>query len=126
MTVLKQQDIERTVLPGRAIDKAVGKDGPSRSRKMTLGFARYAGEYGPMEPHHHAEEALYIIDVKDGWVRFGSGPQELGEPIKLEPGMILHVPDLEWHVFEYDEGGHIEVLFFYGQVDNIRPEEMQQ
>lgn len=125
MTILKRENTNQVVLPGRAVHKAVGKDGASQSAKMTLGFARYAEEYGPMEPHHHAEEALYIIDAKDGWVRFGHGPDDLGEPVTLEPGMILHVPELEWHVFECGKGGYVEVLFFYAQVDNIRPEEIE-
>jgi hypothetical protein len=37
--------------------------------------------------------------------------------------MILHNPPLEWHVFGYAEGGYADVLFVYGQVDDIRPEE---
>ncbi len=125
MKTLKREDTNQVVLPGRAVYKAVGKDGTAQSRKMTLGFARYAEDYGPMEPHQHAEEALFIIDVKDGWVRFGDGPNSLGEPVMLEPGMILHLPELEWHVFGCGKGGYVEVLFFYGQVDNIRPEEIE-
>jgi hypothetical protein len=27
--------------------------------------------------------------------------------------MILHFPENEWHVFEYDEGGSITIAFFY-------------
>jgi hypothetical protein len=113
-------------LPGRIIQKAVGKDAFSVSGAMTMGFARYSAESGPMEPHHHAEEVVYIIDAKDGWVRCGTAKDQLGQRIRLEAGMTLHFPELEWHVFEYDEGGHVDIIFIYGQVDNIRPEEIQK
>jgi len=25
--------------------------------------------------------------------------------------MTLHIPEKEWHVFEYEEGGSLEILF---------------
>ncbi len=89
-----------------------------------MGFATYSERSGAMEPHHHAEEIVCILSAKDGWVRYGAKRDELGEPIPLQAGMTLHIPPLEWHVFEYDKGGHVDIIFFYGQVDNIRPEEM--
>jgi mannose-6-phosphate isomerase-like protein (cupin superfamily) len=91
---------------------------------MTVGFAYYSAESGPMEPHQHAEEVIYVVGAQGGWVRFGPEKDRLGEPAPLEPGMILHIPPLEWHVFGYDEGGYVDILFIYGQVDQIRPEEM--
>jgi hypothetical protein len=33
--------------------------------------------------------------------------------------MILHFAELEW-----DEDGYIDALFIYGQVDNIRPDQI--
>lgn len=124
MTYFKRDDLERITLPGRVIQTAVGKDGFSRSQKMTVGFAHYSAESGPMEPHHHAEEVIYVIDAKDGWVRSGPDKDELGSPVPLEAGMLLHIPPLEWHVFEYDKGGYLDLVFIYGQVDQIRPEDM--
>lgn len=126
MKYFKREEIERVMLPGRIIQTAVGKDAPSRSGKMTVGFARYSAESGPMEPHHHAEEVVYIVDAQDGWVRYGPEKDQLGERIPLGPGMILHNPPLEWHVFGYDEGGFVDIVFIYGQVDRIRPEEMTE
>ncbi|WP_256364494.1 hypothetical protein [Paenibacillus sp. 32O-W] len=38
--------------------------------------------------------------------------------------MILHFPELEWYVFEYDEVGYVDIVFIYGQVTRIRPEEI--
>jgi len=32
----------------------------------------------------------------------------LGEPINMEPGMIIHFPELEWHVFGYEKCGYID------------------
>ncbi len=124
MNLLKRTALEKVCLPGRIIQKAIGKDALCKSAKMTMGFAHYSAESGPMEPHQHAEEIVYIIDAKNGTVKFGSEKDKLGEDIPLESGMTLHFPELEWHVFEYGEGGFVDIIFFYGQVDNIRPEEI--
>jgi hypothetical protein len=124
MRYFKREELGVVRLPGRTIQGAVGKDAFSESQKMTVGFARYSAESGPMEPHQHAEEVVYIVDAKGGWVRYGPEKHTLGERISLHPGMILHNPPLEWHVFGYEEGGYVDIVFIYGQVDNIRPEEM--
>ena len=124
MKCFRRDELKKVRLPGRVIQKAIGKDSSSESRKMTVGFAHYSAESGAMEPHHHAEESLYVVDVKDGWVRFGPEKDRLGDPVPLEAGMVLHCPELEWHVFEFDEGGYVDLVFIYGQVDQIRPEEM--
>ena len=123
MEIIERNQLEEVELPGRLIQKAVGKDSHSTSSRMTMGFATYSAEYGPMEPHHHAEEICYVLSVQDGWLRKGPEKEALGEKIPLAAGMTLHIPPLEWHVFEYGPGGHVDIIFFYGQVDNIRPEE---
>lgn len=89
-----------------------------------MGFARYSEEIGPMEPHHHAEEIVHVLSAHNAWVRYGSGSDRLGSPVPLEPGITLHFPELEWHVFEFGVDGLLEIIYFYGQVDNIRPEEI--
>ena len=122
MQLIRREDLEQVHLPGRVIQKVVGKDGFSRSTRMTVGFARHSGGSGH-EPHHHAEELVYIISSRDGWVRYGPSPDRLGSPLALEAGMILHFPELEWHVFNLGKDGHVDALFFYGQVENIRPED---
>lgn len=124
MNYFRRSDLPVEVLPGRAIQKAVGKDGYSKSGKITMGFARYSADSGPMAPHAHAEEVVYILAADRGWIRCGPSPDRLGDPIPLEAGMVLHNPPLEWHAFGYDEGGYVEIIFIYGQVDQIRPEEM--
>ncbi|MCJ7518347.1 MAG: hypothetical protein MUO42_01570 [Anaerolineaceae bacterium] len=126
MDLIKREGLKKDRLPGRVIQKAVGKDASSVSGKMTMGFARYSDESGPMEPHHHEEEIVYILSAKDGWARIGGTPDKLGDPVTLEAGMTLHFPVLEWHVFEFKPGGHVDIIFFYGQVEQIRPEEMKQ
>ena len=125
MNLIKRDQLSKELLPGRLIQKAVGKDAPSTSEKMTMGFARYSDDSGPMEAHHHAEEIVYILSAKDGWVRKGLAPESLGDPVVLQAGMTLHFPQLEWHVFEFKPGGHVDIIFFYGQVDHIRPEEIE-
>ena len=124
MKLIKREDLQKEFLPGRIIQKAVGKDAVSSSSRMTMGFAHYSDQSGPMEPHHHAEEIVYILSAKDGWMRMGDSPDQLGHPIELATGITLHFPPLEWHVFEFKPGGHVDIIFFYGQVDNIRPEEI--
>ncbi len=78
-----------------------------------------------MEPHHHAEETVYIIDARDGWIRRGPSKDNLNEKVPVRAGTILHFDELEWHVFEYGEDGFIDAACIYGQVDNIRPEDIQ-
>ncbi|MBC7242716.1 MAG: hypothetical protein H5T60_09755 [Anaerolineae bacterium] len=117
MKLIRRQDVPLRPLPGRAIQLVVGQQGAaSPSNLITMGFARYAAEYGPMSPHRHAEEVVVVLESERGYVRFGGfgdQPDELGERIPLEPDMILHFPENEWHVFEYDEGGSITIAFFY-------------
>ena len=88
----RHADLEGVVLPGRVIQKALGKDGLSKSEKMTVGFGRYSAESGPIESRSHAKEVVCIIDAKDGWVRYGPARGELGGRLPLEAGMVLHNP----------------------------------
>lgn len=113
-------------LPGRGLRRFVGRESALASEEMTVGTARYADEFGPMQPHHHAEETVYVLEADRAWVRWGSGPDDLPERIDLEPGVVINTPAWEWHVFEWEPGGHLELLFIYGQVDDIRPEDMEK
>jgi hypothetical protein len=122
MDLIRRPEVPAQALPGRTIQSVVGKDAHVQSGKMTVGFARYAPETGPMEPHHHAEETIYIVGARDAWVRFGQDPAQLGPQLPLETGMVLHFPELEWHQFGFQGDGYVDALFCYGQVDNIRPE----
>jgi hypothetical protein len=97
----------------------VGNGAALESRKMTVGIANYSASAGRMEPHHHPEETIYILDAENAWVRFGPAPEDLPHRIDLKSGVILHIPDSEWHVFEWSDGGHAEALVIYGQVDEI-------
>jgi hypothetical protein len=123
MKVIHRDSLPQAELIGRIIQKAVGKDGFDRSSKMTIGFGHYANEYGRMEPHRHAEEVLYIIDASKGWFRIGPARDTLGERIPFIPGTLVHFNEMEWHTFEFDDDGFVDLIFIYGQVDNIRPED---
>jgi hypothetical protein len=123
--LIERKTINEEVLPGRIIQKAIGKDGVSKSGKITCGFGRYSAKTGAMEPHRHAEEVVYIVDADKGRVRYGDTKEAIDYVEELRPGMVLHFPELEWHVFEYEEGGFVDIMFIYGQVDKIRPEEME-
>ena len=122
MKILERKHLSSEALKGRAIQKAIGSDGHSASRQMTVGYAKYADAYGPMDPHRHAEETVYVLSSDRGWVRFGKTQAALTEKVPLRGGELLHIPEGEWHVFQHEPGGHIDILFIYGQVDNIRPE----
>lgn len=124
MRVLQRREIPKEPLVGRVLQKAIGKGSASESTKMTIAFCRYSAESGPMEPHQHAEETVYIIDAKDGWIRKGPSKTDLPETVRVAEGTVLHFAEMEWHVFEYGEGGFIDALCIYGQVGNIRPEEI--
>jgi hypothetical protein len=120
----KRAELNKELLPGRIIEKVVGKDSPIASKKMTVGYASYSREAGQMEPHHHAEETVCITAAESGYIRYGTEKDNLGGRIPLQTGDILHFDELEWHVFEYDANGYIEIIFIYGQIENIRPEEI--
>lgn len=123
MRTIKRSETRVDPLPGRGIRRFVGRSSALESESMTVGTARYADEFGPMEPHQHAEETVYILEAERAWVRWGPRRDELTERIDLAPGVVIHTPALEWHVFEWEPGGHLELLFVYGQVDHIRPED---
>jgi hypothetical protein len=122
MKLFRRDEIVKTKLPGRTLQVAVGKEAVSKSEKVMVGFAHYSAESGPMEPHQHVEEAIYVLNAQKGWFRYGPTKEKLGDPVHLEGGMILHFPPWEWHVFEYGENGYIDIIFIYGQVENIYPQ----
>jgi hypothetical protein len=124
MELVQREDLAMEKLPGRKIQKAVGKASAIFSNRMTVGFATYSAESGPMEPHHHAEETVVVLDCEKGWVRRGPSKDHLNERRMLTKGSVMHFDELEWHVFEYETGGFVDIIFIYGQVDNIRPEEI--
>ena len=126
MRSIRRADVPSDPLPGRAVQRIVGKGASLVSEEMTLGTARYADDYGPMEPHNHAEETVVILSADRAWVRWGPTKDDLPERIDLEPGLVLNTPAWEWHVFEWKPGGHADILAIYGQVDNIRPEDMEK
>ncbi len=124
MEFIKREEVEKLQLEGRVVQKVVGKDNRIQSETMTMGFAHYSPESGRMKPHHHAEETVYIISARRAWTRFGPEEGRLGEKVMLEASMVLHFDELEWHVFEFEDDGYVDIIFFYGQVTNIRPEEI--
>lgn len=117
MELIVRKDVPEQLLPGRFMQKIVGKaeDGYlSDSRILNIGYCRYCAEASPMEPHMHAEETVQILSSDRAWVRFGPSKDDLPNKILLEKDMTLHIPPREWHVFEYEEGGSLEILFIYG------------
>ena len=126
MDFVRREEIKKNELPGRVIQNAVGRSSAVASEKMTVSFCQYSAESGPMAPHNHEEESVVVLACKDAFVRWGSGPDSLEHTVSLQPGDLMHFPELEWHVFGYEEGGFLDALCIYGQVTNIRPEEILQ
>jgi hypothetical protein len=124
MEAARRSDVPVVDLLGRAIQRIVGKDATLVSGRMTVGTARYSDDTGPMAPHNHAEECIVVLDARGARVRYGPAPDDLPTVISLEAGLVLHIPELEWHVFEWDAGGFADCIVIYGQVDNIRPEDI--
>ena len=123
MDQMKREELAVRALPGRGIADAVGPNGPVVTNGMNVGFGLYSAEYGPMAPHHHAEACVYIKAADRAWVEYGGEPEHLLHKAPLETGMLLHFPENEWHVFRFEEGGSLEILFIYGSGANARPED---
>jgi len=119
MEVLKKSQLESKTLPGRIITDAVGMNSPVLSTEMSVIYADYRAEAGPMAPHHHAEESIYVIASDRAWVLYGDAEDDLPNRVDLEAGMILHFPDGEWHVFQYEEGGSLEIICIYGKSKDL-------
>ena len=126
METARRAEVPVVRLPGRDIQRIIGKEAAIASGRMTVGTARYSDVAGPMAPHQHAEECIVVLEARGARVRYGPAPDDLPTVIDLEAGLVLHIPELEWHVFEWDAGGYADCLVIYGQVDNIRPEDIQQ
>lgn len=123
MEIIERSNMPLDELPGRSIQRAVGKNSAFDSGAMTVGYAGYSAKCGVMEPHRHAEETVVVFDVKDGRVCWGDDKDNMPHSRELERGMILHIPENEWHAFYYDEGGFVDIVFIYGTSDNVRPED---
>lgn len=126
MKIVERNSLEILPLPGRLIQKAVGADSFIVTDAMTVGFARYCPEAGPMEPHRHAEETVVVLDARNAFVRRGDAKDHLDARVPLLPHAVMHFAQDEWHVFEYDGNGFLDILFIYGSTDNIRPEEKKK
>lgn len=124
MELIQRDEIPQNFLPGRVVQNAVGKNSKIESKKMTVSICRYSAESGPMEPHNHAEETVMVIGCDRAFVKTGPSKDNLCSRYELKVGTIMHFEDLEWHVFGYEEGGYLDAVCIYGQVDRIRPEEM--
>lgn len=117
MNIIERETVSEQLLPGRFMQKIVGKASNgylSDSQILNIGYCRYCAEAGPMELHMHAEETVQILSSDRAWVRFGPEKSELVNKVFLKKDMTLHIPEGEWHVFEYEEGGSLEILFIYG------------
>jgi hypothetical protein len=113
MEHFRRDEVAGNPIPGRVVQRAIGRDGRSPSELLSVGFARFSAAAGVMEPHRHGEEAIYVLDARDGWIEWGPAADELDERCDLEAGMVLHIRPDEWHVFRHADGGFIDILFVF-------------
>lgn len=121
MKFLYDDKLESVMLPGRTVREAIGKKGPVLTTAMRVCICEYSEASGPMEAHRHIEEACYVSKSDRAWVRYGSTKDCTEGKVMLTPGMLIHFPDWEWHVFEYEDGGMLELICFYGSTEDRVP-----
>ena len=72
MNLIQRHTLPIRPLPGRGIQLVAGKENAaSPSDAVTMGFAHYSVDYGPMSPHRHAEEIVFVLDSDRSYVRHG-------------------------------------------------------
>lgn len=123
MKIFNRQEVTVECLPGRDIQRAIGKGSFSESAAMTVGYTTISDHCGPMEPHKHAEETILCLSSSGGKVHWGDSKDDLTEVYEMKPGTVLHIPPEEWHVFSIASGGFLEFIFIYGSTDDVRPED---
>ena len=98
----------------RTVYPLIKKDeGVMESENMDVGFARFDKNLGEMEPHVHSEECMYVIDCVHAYARFGESKEKLGERVAIVPGMIMRAAAGEWHAFEFENGGFMDIVWFF-------------
>lgn len=113
MEHFRRNDVQSVMQPGRWIQAAIGRESFCQSERMTMRFAHNSDDAGSMPVHQHAEESIYIIDAMHGWVEWGAEEHDLRHKLDLAPGMVLHFPENEWHVFNNAEGGFVDMICVY-------------
>ena len=121
MKIINKGEAPTQKLQGRYATRIVGKtdDYYYHSDTLHFGHCLFRGDTGPMTPHAHAEECMYILDCKDAWILSGPSQDDMPDRAELEPGMVISMPAAEWHVFRYKEGGFVEILYCYGDTTEL-------
>lgn len=122
MHIIDSSKVEPTKLNGRHIRKIIEKGGVVESQYMSLGMAEFSTDIGPMTPHRHDEEGIYVLEAENCYTRCGDCVENFFEPKKIEPGMFLLYGKDEWHVFEFQGKGYLKIIFFFATGDLKRPE----
>ena len=106
----------------RTIYGMIEKGGIFQSPNMMMGFARFDKNLGEMIPHVHPEEGMFVIDCANAFARFGASEDSMGGRTAIKPGMIMWAAEGEWHVFEFGEGGFLDIVFCLPVGEIVRPE----
>lgn len=121
MDRIQTATLEKTPYTGRNITKIIEKGGVVESKNITMGIAEFSNAIGPMLPHKHGEEGIYVLEAVNCWTRRGDTADTLEERHPVETGMVLRYLEDEWHIFEFEGEGYLRIVFFFGTGSIERP-----
>lgn len=104
---------------GRTVYAVFEEAGKLCSENLVMGFARFDSA---MDPHQHVEECMYVVDCYQAYARCGESKDTLGERHAIQPGMFMWADQDEWHVFEFEDGGFMDIIFCLPRQSFVRPE----
>ena len=118
MQIINRKDIPGKVFPGRTRWPAFGSEEAAfQIDDASVGFARFSLEAGPMEPHKHENEILYVLDCKDAFMLYGD-TKDVQSKQPLQVGDIFRMKEGEWHCFSFEnQEGYLEMITFYATAD---------
>lgn len=101
--------------PGRLIERIFGKLSASEVENANMGFAHFSeAEHGPMCPHYHEDEIIYVLEAKDAYTLYGQSKDALDGRMELNSGDVLRYHAGERHIFKFTKpDGYLDILFFF-------------
>lgn len=111
MKCVRREDLTPLTLQARQIWRVYGENAAVDDR-LSYGFAHFAPEYGPMKPHKHEREWIYVLDAHQATARYGTDFGSMNSSSHLKAGDFLRFEDQECHVFEFgSNAGYLDILW---------------